>query len=144
MKAAAPVLAALVFAAGCTTVVFEGTAGRLPLMPDQVHDDHHVGETVVWGGRLISTRRSGEGFDLEVMAHPLDAANRPRLDLPPGGRFVAHFPGELDGAVFRPGVVVTLAGVLGEPRVAEIDGYNLVLPSVLTRRVHPWPQTRSP
>ena len=92
--------ALLLLLSGCTTVVFENTADRLGLLPNEVIDSSYAGETIVWGGRVISLRRAGEGMDLEVMAYPLDTANRPRLEATPGGRFVAHFPGELPDAVF--------------------------------------------
>lgn len=139
MKRACLAVVLLLAASACTNVVFEGTADRLRLMPNEVLDSGYAGATVVWGGRVISLREAADGVDLEVMAYPLDTTNRPRLDASPGGRFVAHFPGELPDSVFGAGATVTMAGVLGEPREAEVDGYRLALPSVLTRRVHPWP-----
>ncbi len=132
-------LAFLFAAVACTSVQFEGTENRLSLMPSEVAGSSLLGETVVWGGRVLSLRRVDGGYDLEVMAYPLDAGNRPRLDAAPGGRVVARYPNELSESRFAPGTAVTLAGVLEKGRSAEIDGYRLVLPEVATRRIHPWP-----
>lgn len=91
---------------------------------------------VLWGGTIIDRRSFERYSELEIVAYPLDPMQRPLLDAPEQGRFVALRAGVLDPAEFLPGRFVTLRGTItgerlsplrGGTRMAEVDAREIVL-----------------
>jgi outer membrane lipoprotein len=92
---------------------------------------------VLWGGSIVELRQFERYAELEVVAYPLDAQQRPLLDAPEQGRFVALRAGTLDPREFHGGRFVTLRGPItgerqltlrGKPEtIAEMDARELVL-----------------
>lgn len=135
------VIAGLLVNAACVNVVFEGTGNKLQMTPAQVLETGvEISGTIVWGGRVLSVNHSTDWIDIEVLAFPLDGANRPRINEMPVGRFVASFPGDLQPPQLNQGQLLSLAGELQGFRQGQIEDVVYQFPAVMTTRIHIWDQ----
>lgn len=93
---------------------------------------------VVWGGSVISVRNLADHSEVEILAYPLDASQRPRLKEPATGRFIAIVPGFVEPMNYPPGSLVTLSGTLDGARSGEVGqaGYTYAL--VHSDAMHRW------
>jgi outer membrane lipoprotein len=86
--------------------------------------DAHVGQSITWGGTLVSAKNLADATDLEVLAYPLDDCGRPLLDEPAQGRFIIRRPGYLETADLAPGRPITASGRIiasAEGHIGEAD-----------------------
>src|SRR5687768_13694507 len=65
------------------------------------------GGKVLWGGMIVNSTNFEESTRLEVLAYPLDSAQRPRTSAEPTGRFLAIEQGYLETVDYRQGRLVT-------------------------------------
>ncbi|HKV65783.1 MAG TPA: Slp family lipoprotein [Rhodanobacteraceae bacterium] len=93
---------------------------------------------VVWGGSVISVHNLADHSEVEILAYPLDASQRPRLKEPATGRFIAIVPGFVEPMNYPPGSLVTLRGTLDGARSGEVGqaGYTFAL--VHSEAMHRW------
>ena len=93
---------------------------------------------VVWGGSIISVHNLTDHSEIEILAYPLDASQRPRLKEPAIGRFIAIAPGFVEPMNYPPGSLVTLHGTLDGARSGEVGraGYTYAL--VRSDAMHRW------
>jgi outer membrane lipoprotein len=134
-------IAGLLVNTACVNVVFEGSDKRLRMTPEQVLDTgEDISGVIVWGGHVLSVNQGTDWIDIEVLAFPLDAANRPRTNEMPVGRFVASYPGDLQPLKLFQGQLVSLAGELQGFRQGQIDDVVYQFPAVMTTRIHIWDQ----
>jgi len=93
---------------------------------------------VVWGGSIISVHNLADHSEIEILAYPLDASQRPRLKEPAIGRFIAIAPGFVEPMNYPPGSLVTLHGTLDGARSGEVGraGYTYAL--VRSDAMHRW------
>lgn len=99
--------------------------------------DRYLDIDVLWGGSIVEIRQFERYAEIEIVAYPLDHLQRPLLDAPDQGRFIALRGGRIDPREFSPGRFVTLRGpITGErerslrgtqERVAEVDAREIVL-----------------
>lgn len=83
------------------------TIDRLLQNPDQFQ-----GRTVLLGGEIIETRNAPGMTSIMVLDRQLDYRKKPRSGADSGGRFIVRHNSFLDPAIFRPGRVITVAGVV--------------------------------
>jgi outer membrane lipoprotein len=84
----------------------------------------HSGESITWGGTLVSAKNLADATDLEVLAYPLDDCGRPLLGEPTQGRFIIRRPGYLETADLAPGRRLTASGRIiasAEGRIGEAE-----------------------
>ena len=77
--------------------------------------------------------------EVEIVAYPLDGAQRPDQNAPTLGRFIVALPGYVEPLDFPAGRFVTLRGHVAGSRSARIDEHDLVFPLVGDATVHLWP-----
>ncbi|MGH8126525.1 MAG: Slp family lipoprotein [Rhodanobacteraceae bacterium] len=87
------------------------------------------GLDVVWGGRVVSVHNFANHSEIEILAYPLDSSQRPRLNAPATGRFIALVPGFVDPMNFPENSLVTLRGTLAGARSGTVGqaGYTFAL-----------------
>jgi outer membrane lipoprotein len=147
LRTVVPGLLPLLLAA-CTSVEFEGTESRISATPRQLSVapgpiDGTVGETVVWGGRIVALVNQAGGTEFQVLAVPLERGNVPHIGEASVGRFIAWYPGFLEPEDYSPGRWVTLAGTLEGRVTGSVDGRPVQFPYVYTGQVHLWPRDMS-
>jgi outer membrane lipoprotein len=134
------VLAALAALAGCATPVFKdappaaATPAEIAAAPERYH-----GLDVVWGGKIVDVRNLPDSTEVQVVAYPLDSAQRPDPNAPTLGRFIVALPGYVEPFDFPAGRFVTLRGQIAGSRTLPIDEHDLLLPVVADASVHHWP-----
>ncbi len=96
------------------------------------------GIEVVWGGTVVSVQNRAEHTNIEVLAYPLDSSQRPRLNQPAIGRFVAMVSGFVEPLNFPPGSPITLRGTLDGARGGMVGDANYTFPLVHSQAMHRW------
>ena len=126
--------------AGCATPVFKDapptaeTPMEIAAAPERYH-----GLDVVWGGKIVDVRNLADSTEVQIVAYPLDASQRPQPNAPTLGRFIVALPGYVEPLDFPAGRFVTLRGQVAGSRTLPIDEHELVLPLVADATMHLWP-----
>lgn len=139
--AAAATVAVSLLAAGCASSPFGDAASTASdLGPAQALDrPGRVGETVIWGGRIVGIVNAGDATELEVLALPLGPGDRPRRDAEGGARFVIRQAGFLEPMTFAPGRFVTALGEFTGVQSRSVGAFPLDHPVLSARRIELWP-----
>jgi outer membrane lipoprotein len=133
-------VATLTVLAGCATPVFKDapptaeTPMEIAAAPERYH-----GLDVVWGGKIVDVRNLADSTEVQIVAYPLDASQRPQPNAPTLGRFIVALPGYVEPLDFPAGRFVTLRGQVAGSRTLPIDEHELVLPLVADATMHLWP-----
>ena len=125
---------------GCaTTPPIDPTGARTALHPYQVANEDDLGEPVVlWGGMIVEVANRERSTEVEVLAYPLDARQRPQLERATEGRFIAVLPGFVEPLDYPAGRFVTLRGRLVGTRAGRIGERDYVYPIVGVQAAHVW------
>jgi len=127
---------------GCSTV-----PENIRLEPEPTLDiktvtaspEAHKGETVRWGGVIVSTENTKTDSRIELVAYPLTGSARPRISSTSPGRFIAVINGFVDPLVYTKGREVTVVGVIKDPIDADIGQYTYHYPVVQVSAYTLWP-----
>ena len=125
---------------GCATPVFKDAppAAAAPAEIAAAPERYH-GLDVVWGGKIVGVQNLADSTEVQVVAYPLDGAQRPDPNAPTLGRFIVVLPGYVEPFDFPAGRFVTLRGHVAGTEVRPIDEHDLVFPVVADATVHLWP-----
>ena len=109
--------------------------------PAEVADqpERYHGADVVWGGKIVDVRNLADTTEVEVVAYPLDDAQRPQQTAQAQGRFIIALPGYVEPLDLPAGRFLTLRGQVAGTRTARIDEHDLAFPLVADATVHLWP-----
>jgi len=110
------------------------TPAEMAAEPERYH-----GADVVWGGKIVDVRNLAETTEVEVVAYPLDGAQRPDQNAPTSGRFIVAIPGYVEPFDYPAGRFVTLRGHIAGTRATRVDEHDVVFPLVADATVHMWP-----
>src|SRR5262249_16164645 len=77
--------------------------------------------------------------EVEVVAYPIDDAQRPDQNAQTEGRFIVTLRGFVEPLDFPTGRFVTLRGRVDGTRATRIDEHDVTLPIVPDAPVHLWP-----
>ena len=99
----------------------------------------YLGKIVLLGGEIIGAKNTKDGTLIEILQRPTNSEGRPKnVDLSEG-RFLAHYDGYLDSAIYAKGREVTVAGAVKGERVLPMDEIEYVYPVVEIKEIHLWP-----
>ena len=137
-------LAAVATLAGCATPPKPLRGDFAPVAPGQSASAERAGDTVRWGGRIISTTPGQNTTCFELVSRPLSGTGRPLSSAPDAtdGRFIACRAGFYDPAVFAEGREVTFVGKIEGYESTRIGDYDYQLPRVAADVVYLWPEVR--
>jgi len=138
-----PLALALALAlAGCATPlpIAQAPANSPPAYAVGEAADRYVDQDMLWGGTIVTTRNYDGYSEIEIAAYPLDRQQRPLLDAPEAGRFVALRAGFLDPAEFSPGRFVTVRGIVTGDRNLQLRGETLRVAELDARELVLWPR----
>lgn len=99
-----------------------------------------TGRQVVWGGTIMNTVNLRDRTRVEVLAFPLDKRDKPQLDDPPLGRFIAEQDGFLDPAVYAPDRLISVTGTVTGIEPESSGGSRQGYPSVRAGTLYLWPR----
>ncbi len=137
------IMAVALLAAGCATAPRFDTAGiDTALTPAGVaaHPQAGKGRQVLWGGVIIAATNLRDSTELQILAYPLNHAQRPKVGVPPLGRFIAVRQGYLETVDFAPGRQVTVVGPVRGLRNGRVGQMAYVFPVMAAHGLYLWPQ----
>ncbi len=102
--------------------------------------EEHRGQTVRWGGQIVSTTPQAEQTCMEILGRALDPRARPRRGDRSTGRFLACHQGFRDPAVFAAGRQVTVIGQLSGFSERMIGDYRYRYPEIASQTLYLWPE----
>lgn len=132
----------MLFALGaCATVPAPLTQGVFARMtPLEGRGPDAVGQTVRWGGEIVTTLPGKDETCFEVVSRPLDSEARPKQTDRSEGRFIACAMGFYDPAVYAAGREMTVVGTVQPSVVRNIGEYPYRFPRVKASQVYLWPK----
>jgi outer membrane lipoprotein len=133
-------VALLVTLAGCaSTQEAEDRQGLTFLQVKATPDSFH-GQSVIFGGKVLTARRQKDGTRIEILQLPLDQSMRPGYDLTQSqGRFIALYREFLDPATIPPGTRVTVRGEVSGSVTLPLDETDYTYPAISIKHVQVWP-----
>ena len=136
----AAVLMTILLVAGCASSPFSD-AGYIPALgpADALRGDVALGQRMLWGGRIVGITNTAEVTELEVLALPLDRADRPRASAEGGVRFVVRHAGFLEPVNYSPGRLVTVLGRFDGIVERSVGDFVIEQPLLDARRLELWP-----
>lgn len=102
--------------------------------------DRFQGRTVLLGGEIIETRNTTSMTSVMVLEHQLDYRQKPRSGAASGGRFIVRHPSFLDPAIFRPGRVITVTGVVIGSVSLPLGEISYRYPLIENKELYLWPE----
>ncbi|MBY6203586.1 Slp family lipoprotein [Halomonas denitrificans] len=133
-------LAVVLLAAGCATSPFSGAGPVVAKGPaDALRGEIAPGERVLWGGRIVGVVNASDVTELEILALPLDRADRPRASAEGGVRFVVRYPGFLEPVNYAPGRLLTALGRFTTVETRTVGEFDIEQPVIDARQVELWP-----
>lgn len=132
----------LVTLAGCASSQEAGDgsdAQTLTFRQVKATPDSFRGQSVVFGGKVLTARRQKDGTRIEILQLPLDQSSRPGYDLTQSqGRFIALQREFLDPATLPHGTRVTVTGEVSGSITLPLDETDYAYPVIDIKRVQVW------
>lgn len=100
----------------------------------------YLDQPVVWGGMILEVSNFERHTEIELLAYPLDERQRPMLEQPDHGRFIALLPGYVEARDYPPGRFLSLIGRVTGDRQGSLRGAGYVWPEVDVDRMYLWPR----
>lgn len=110
------------------------TPADVARQPESYHDAE-----VLWGGKILDVRNLETTTEVQIVAYPMDAAQRPDPRAQTEGRFIVVLPGYVEALDFPAGRFVTARGRAAGTHVGRVDDHEYVFPRVGDAVVHLWP-----
>jgi outer membrane lipoprotein len=134
-------LASALLGACASAPPLDGTGARLELKPYQIDAETGMDEaTVLWGGMIVEVVNRERSTEMTVLAYPLDPRQRPQVQGPSEGRFIAVLPGFVEPLDYPQGRFVSLRGRMFGSREGSIDARSYRYPLVQVQAAHLWPR----
>lgn len=135
-------LALLLMVTGCASTQEAGEGpevNQISFPQVKTAPDSFKGQSVMFGGQILSARRLKEGTRIEILQLPLDRSGHPGSDLTQSqGRFVAMHRDFLDPATLPPGTRVTVTGAVTGSVTLPLDETEYTYPVVDITHLQVW------
>jgi outer membrane lipoprotein len=136
----------ILFTAACTKgiskqarsrVTYSGTFAELQKKPGD-----HVGEVVLFGGKIIETEVGPRYSEITVLQLPLGGGDRPLFGDQSKGRFLIRSEQLLDPAVYAEGTAITVVGKLIGSEARKVGEFKYVYPVLGPVEIKLWPKDK--
>jgi outer membrane lipoprotein len=137
-------VALLVTLAGCASMQEAGDGSNtqtpaLTFLQVKAAPTSFRGQSVVFGGKVLTARRQKDGTRIEILQLPLDRSAHPGYDLTQSqGRFLALQQEFLDPATIPPGTRVTVTGAVSGSVTLPLDEVDYTYPVIDVKHVQVW------
>lgn len=120
--------------------IYKNTANAVAATPAQIAQspERYAGNVVIWGGRVVNVKNFTDHSEIEMLAYPLDASQRPKANDTGSGRFIVVMPGYAEPLSYPPGALMTVSGTLNGSRSGKVGEANYVFPLVSATQSHVW------
>lgn len=122
--------------------IYKTTPGStLIATPAQVAQtpERYANGQVIWGGQVVAVNNLPDHSEIEILAYPLDASQRPRIGANRAdGRFIALVPGYAEPMNYPAGAPITIDGRLAGSRAGKVGEADYVFPLVKVVQSHVW------
>ena len=117
-----------------------GETSQLSFQQLKAAPDSFKGQSVVFGGEVLTARRMKDGTRIEILQLPLDGSGYPGPDLTQSqGRFIAIHKEFLDPATLPHGTRVTVSGEMTGTITLPLDETEYTYPVIEAKRLQVWP-----
>ncbi len=133
-------LSPLVIVACAPAPIFKVSPHAANVPPDTVAQapERFSGRSVIWGGQIVAVENLPNSTEIQILAYPLDASQRPLPDSPAGGRFIAIMRGYVEPLSYPAGALVTLTGHIQGVRTGTVGDASYAFPLVRVDAAHVW------
>jgi outer membrane lipoprotein len=137
-------VALLVTLTGCASTQEAGDGSdaqtqALTFLQVKAAPDSFQGQSVVFGGKVLTARRLKDGTRIEILQLPLDRLTRPGYDLTQSqGRFIAIYREFLDPATVPHGTKITVTGEVTGSVTLPLDETDYTYPVIDIKQLHVW------
>jgi len=144
------ILVLLVALTGCTSTQetangSDTQTNLLTFLQVKAAPDSFIGQSVVFGGEVLTARRLKQGTRIEVLQLPLDQSMRPGYDLTQSqGRFIALQREFLDPATLPHGTSVTVTGEVTGSITLPLDETDYTYPVIDIKRLQVLARSEDP
>ena len=134
-------LAALLLTACASTPKFDLTGVDVSITPSRALAENAAlqGSVVLWGGMIIASSNLKNVTQFEILAYPLGSNQKPDLDKPPMGRFLAEQAGYLETSDYAQGRLITVSGALQSSRQGRVGESDYSYPVLDITQHYLWP-----
>jgi len=131
---------ALALAACAPAPIYKASTTAVAAVPAQVAQspERYVGGAVIWGGRIVHVTNLSEHSEVEVLAYPLDASQRPKVSDIGNGRFIVVMPGYVESMDFPSGSLMTVSGTISGSHAGTVGDAPYVFPLINATQSHVW------
>lgn len=141
IKTSALLCTVAALAAGCATAPKPLRGEFAALAPEQASAAQATGDTVRWGGRIVSVTPDEQATCFEILGRDLGDTARPtRAADVSNGRFLACRSGFYDPAIFAPERDVTVTGRIEGYELRPIGEYEYRYPKIAADVIYLWPE----
>lgn len=116
-----------------------GAAPQITFVQLKAAPDSFKGQSVVFGGEVLTARRLKNGTRVEILQLPLDQSSRPGTNLTQSqGRFLAIHREFLDPATLPYGTRVTVTGDVTGSITMPLDEVDYIYPVIDIKNLQVW------
>ena len=133
-------LTLLMLAACAPAPIYPTSTSEVIATPLQVSQspERYASGQVIWGGRIVQVKNYADHSEIELLAYPLDASQRPQANDSGSGRFIAVMPGYVEPLDYPAGGRMTVSGKLNGSRAGKVGEADYVFPLVSVAQSHVW------
>jgi len=128
--------------AGCATGISKQSRSRVtvfePFLSLQQQPVDFIGETVVFGGKIIVTQPMENTTELTILQLALDDRDRPQDNDRSDGRFLVVSDQFLDPAIYKKGDLITVVGKLVSAEKRLIGEREYRYPKIKAGEIKRW------
>jgi outer membrane lipoprotein len=112
------------------------SSSAIPFLQLRAAPDSYRGQSVVFGGEVLTARRLKEGTRVEILQLPLDRSEHLGTDRTQSqGRFIAMHREFLDPATLPPGTLVMVSGEITGSMTLPLDETEYTYPVIDVRHI---------
>jgi outer membrane lipoprotein len=127
---------------GCASGISKQSLSRVtvyePFLNLQQQPGDFIGETVVFGGKIIVTQPMENATELTILQLALDDQDRPRDNNHSDGRFLVVSDQFLDPAIYKKGDLITVVGKLVSSEKRLIGEREYRYPKIKAGEIKRW------
>jgi outer membrane lipoprotein len=115
-------------------------ANQISFLQVKAAPDSYRGQSVLFGGEVLSARRLKDGTRIEILQLPLDRSGEPGTDrMKSQGRFIAMQRDFLDPATIPPGTRLNVTGEVTGSTTLPLDETEYNFPVIESRHIQVLP-----
>jgi outer membrane lipoprotein len=132
--------AVLMLAACAPAPIYKASTATVTAAPFQVAQspEKFSNSEVIWGGRIVQVKVFAAHSEIELLAYPLDASQRPKANDSGNGRFIAVLRGYVEPLDYPAGALMTVDGKLNGTRGGQVGQADYLFPLVDVAQSHVW------